>query len=130
MRTFGLWAAVVAWHDGDTFYGALDQGFGTFKAAGMAVVLDLSHVAMIELVPARHRLYGIDAAELSTGQAGTDATTAAAELVPPGIYPATSYKPDNFGRPLVDLVLPDGRTFADAMRAAGFAVPYKREITG
>lgn len=129
-KTFGLYAAVVGWHDGDTFYGAVDQGFGIFRAAGMRVLPlafgDAPASPRIVLEPARHRINGIDTAELSSGSAAAEATRYVATLVPPGIYPAVSYKPDSFGRPLVDLMLPDGRMLAQVMIDSGFAVPYRR----
>jgi endonuclease YncB( thermonuclease family) len=125
VKTFGLWVAVCGWHDGDTFYGVLDQGFNTVRAGGMLVNTTVDGgVAKVTLEPIRHRIYGINAPELKAGALGRDATVAAQQFAPPGIYAATSYHPDDFGRPIVDLVLPDGGLFSQRMLAGGFAVPY------
>ena len=122
-RTFGLWAAVVGWHDGDTFYGVIDQGFGMFRGASMVVV---PGQPFVQLLPTRIRAALIDSPELREGPPGVAATAAAMRLAPPGIYEATSYTPDEYGRPIVDLVLPGGRLFSAAMLEEGFAAPYRR----
>lgn len=124
MKTFGLWAAVWRWHDGDTFLGVLDHGLGWFQGAGLKIEFD-----SIVIEPIRHRCWGIDCPELKADRrpnpAGIAARVRAETLVPPGLYPAMSYKPDDFGRPLVDLVLPDGRLFSEVMIEDGFATVRK-----
>jgi endonuclease YncB( thermonuclease family) len=73
--------------------------------------------------PIRHRCWGINAPELKTGAPGSAARDFAASIAPPGVYEAVSYKPDDFGRPLVDLVLPTG-LFSETMISAGHAVRF------
>ncbi len=108
-RTWQVWAHVQTWHDGDTFYGYVDLS---------------SHVYLgTSDRPIRFRCALINAPELSTGKPGADATLLAQRLVPPGDYPATSTGLDNYGRPIIDLHLPDGRLFSVAMLAAGIP-PY------
>lgn len=116
---FRLAAAVLDWYDGDTFHGVLDHGLGWYQGKGLAVV---GGRAVVE--PIRHRCWLIDTPEMKTGAPGTAARDFARLLAPPGVYEAMSYKPDDFGRPLVDLVLADGRLFSAAMIAAGHAVRF------
>ena len=118
MKRFQLWVTVVSWHDGDTFYGVLDQALWTYKGR--------------DFKPVRHRCALIQAPELRlpggvVNPAGTAALEAAAVIAPPGDYECFSYKPDpdNFGRPLVDLVLADGGLFSAAMLAGGYAELYR-----
>lgn len=111
-KTFELWATVVAWHDGDTAYGWLDQGYWTYRGAAGK--------------PIRMRCALIAAPELDE-DGGIDAREYAKQLAPPGEYPCRAYKPDpdSFGRPLVDLMLPDGRLFSAAMLESGHASVYR-----
>jgi endonuclease YncB( thermonuclease family) len=110
-KTFTMWALVVRWVDGDTFAGVLDQGLYTYRGS-------LSS-------PIRMRCAIINAPEIKT-PTGPLAKAYAEELAPPGEYPCLSYKPDEYGRPLVDLLLPGGR-FSDLMLAAGHATVYGKE---
>lgn len=110
-RTWQVWAHVQSWHDADTFLGYVDLS---------------SHVYLgTSDRPIRFRCAKIQAPELSTGKPGADATDYARTLVPPGDYPATSIGLDNYGRPIIDLHLPDGSLFSDRMIAAGMAVQYR-----
>jgi len=109
--------SVLSWHDGDTWYGVVDQAFWTYRGR--------------DRDPVRCRAALIQAPELAVGgvpnPAGLAARDFAIALAPPGEYPCWSYKPapENYGRPLLDLVLPDGRLFSAAMLAAGHAVAYR-----
>ena len=109
-KTFGLWATVLRWVDGDTFAGFIDQGFNDFLGS-------TEH-------PVRVRCALINAPEMSTVR-GPEAWKYAQQIAPPGEYPCTSYRPDEYGRPLVDLHLPTG-LFSAVMLGAGQAVLYKR----
>jgi endonuclease YncB( thermonuclease family) len=110
-RTWQVWAHVQSWHDGDTWLGYVDLGAHVYLGTNDR--------------PIRFRCAKIQAPELSTGKPGADATEVARALVPAGDYPATSFGLDNYGRPLVDLHLSDGRLFSDAMLAARQAVAYR-----
>lgn len=114
VKEFRLWVRVLRWVDGDTFTGVLDQGYLTFCGR--------------ESDPVRFRCALINAPETKgdTLKAGLAAWTYAHELAPEGDYPCQAFKQDEFGRLLVDLILPDGRLFSDAMLTAGHAVPYTR----
>ena len=109
-REFRLWVTVLAWVDGDTFHGIIDQGFHTFAGS----VAD----------PIRIRCAKINAPELST-PGGPAAKALAEKLAPPGVYACTSYRPDKYGRPLLDLHLTGGRLFSDAMLTLGAAVEMR-----
>ena len=117
-KHFQLWCTVERWHDGDTFYGVVDQAYWTYRGR--------------DTRPIRCRAALIQAPELvMAGQpnpAGADALGFAAQLAPPGDYPCWAYKPDpeEYGRPLLDLILPDGRLFSEVMLTSGHAVPYRR----
>lgn len=110
-RRFMLWVSLLRWHDGDTFMAVVDQGFWTYRGR-----VDK---------PIRVRCALIQAPELGTTE-GPAALAFANSLAPPGEYPVWSYKPDpdNYGRPILDLILPDTRLFSAAMLAAGHAVRY------
>jgi len=110
-KRFQLWVKILDWHDGDTAHAVLDQGYWTYRGATDK--------------PVRVRCALINAPELDT-PAGPPARDFAAQLAPPGDYPCWSYKPDpdNYGRPLLDLILPDGRLFSTVMLEAGHAIPY------
>lgn len=113
-KTFRLWVLVLSWYDGDTFRGVLDQAFWTYKGS--------------ERKPIRHRCALIACPELHE-DGGIGAAKFAEEIAPAGIeYECVSYKPDpdNFGRPLVDLVLPGGDLFSQRMLASIHAKPYVR----
>lgn len=110
-KQFQVWAHIDHWIDGDTFSGWTDLSCRIYLGT-------CDH-------PIRFRCSIINAPELSTGQPGAEATTYARQIAPPGDYPATSTGLDTYGRPLLDLHLPDGRLFSAAMLSAGFAVPYK-----
>lgn len=114
-KRFQLWTTVVAWIDGDTYRGVVDHAL--WKYTGQINK------------PVRVRCALIAAPELNEG-GGIAARDYAEQLAPPGEYPCWAYKPDpdNFGRPLIDLILPDGRLFSGAMLDAGHAGPYTREI--
>jgi endonuclease YncB( thermonuclease family) len=117
MKTFQLWVSVIDWHDGDTWHGVVDQALWTYRGR--------------DSKPVRCRAALIQAPELVVAgrldERGLAARDFAATLAPPGDYPCWSYRPDpeNYGRPLLDMILPDGRLFSAAMIAAGYAVPYK-----
>lgn len=110
-RTWQVWAHVQEWIDGDTWKGYVDLGCHVYLGTSDR--------------PIRFRCSLINAPEKSAGAAGAESTAYARSLVPPGDYPATSTGLDNYGRPLVDLHLPDGRLFSRAMLDAGFAVLYR-----
>ena len=114
-KTFQLWVSVHRWVDGDTFTGVLDQGYYSYRGR--------------ETKPVTMRCALIDTPETKrdTLAAGIAATQYAQALVPLGDYPCQAFKPDQYGRPLVDLILPDGRLFSEAMITAGHAVLYKRK---
>lgn len=99
---------VFSWIDGDTCRASLDLGVHVFYGSR-------DH-------PVRLRMAHINSPEMSTPQ-GQPAKAAAEQLVPPGRYACISTGLDNYGRPLVDIPLPDGRLFSAAMLAGGFAVP-------
>lgn len=125
--TFRVRVAVSSWHDGDTFYGALDQGVGIFRAGGMNVDVE---TGIISLDPIRHRAALIQAPELEKNgveqQSGIDALNYAKQIAPPGIYECITYKSDDvFDRPLIDLILSSGLVFSTVMLGAGMAVSYK-----
>lgn len=109
-KQFQLWVTVVSWHDGDTCLGVCDLSCHTFLGR-----LDK---------PIRFRCALINAPELATPE-GPAARDFAATLAPPGEYPCTSTGLDNYGRPLLDLHLPDGRLFSAAMLTSGHAVLYR-----
>jgi len=76
------------------------------------------------------RVYGMNAPEHGT-PAGAIATAAASALLPPGsnvtirTHKATANQGfEKFGRWLAEIFLPDGRSFAEVMIAAGNAVFY------
>lgn len=110
-KTFVLWTTVLRWVDGDTYAGFIDQGFNDF----------LGSIGN----PVRCRLALINAPEIRT-DAGVAALRYAEQIAKPGEYQCISYKPDEYGRPLVDLALGDGRMFSEAMIQAGHAVVYRR----
>jgi endonuclease YncB( thermonuclease family) len=127
--TFKVRVALVRWHDGDTFFGVLDQGRGIFHAAGMHLVHHEGEDPTVEVEVLRHRCAKIQAPELVAAKqvspAGAAATKYARELAPPGIYECLTYKADdNFDRPLIELILSEGLMFSDVMLAAGHAIPY------
>lgn len=111
-RLFQLWVRVVDWYDADTFHGVLDQALWTYRGR-----LDK---------PQRMRCALIQAPE-AHDPGGPAATAYARQVAPPAEYPCWSYKPDpdTYGRPLLDLILPDGRLFSTTMLTAGHARPYK-----
>lgn len=110
-KTFQLWVTVVSWHDGDTFYGVLDHGCRIYTGS--------------KDKPPRFRCGRINAPELDTPE-GPVARDYAAKIAPPGEYACVSTGIDTYGRPLLELLLPDGRLFTEVMLAAKFAAPYKR----
>lgn len=110
-RTWQVWVSVYDWHDGDSFHGCCDLSCRVYIGSA-------AH-------PVMFRTAIINAPEVATGKPGADATAYAWQLVPPGDYPATSTGLDEYGRPLLDIHLPDGRLFSDAMLAAGMAVRYR-----
>jgi endonuclease YncB( thermonuclease family) len=116
-KKFQLWVSVFSWHDADTFRGVVDQALWTYRGRDSKPVLCRAALIQAPELIVAGRSY----------QVGLAARDFAAELAPPGEYPCWSYKPDpeNYGRPLLDLILPDGRLFSAAMIAAGYAVPYK-----
>lgn len=117
-KTYQEWVAVTSWYDGDTFYGVLDLGNRIFLGGGLAVA-----DGHVEVKTIRQRCALIQAAEEKT-PGGPTARDYAAQLAPPGLYPCVTYKaPEEYGRPLIDLILPAGR-FSDLMLAAKMAVPY------
>lgn len=109
-RTWQVWVHVQEWIDGDTLRGYCDLGAHVYLGTNDR--------------PIRFRCAIINAPEVSTGKAGLASTAYAWSIAPPGDYAATSLGLDNYGRPLVDLHLPDGRMFSEAMLAAGQAVVY------
>jgi endonuclease YncB( thermonuclease family) len=109
-KRFQLWTTVMSWYDGDTYRGVLDQG--------------LSHYYGRESKPKRMRCSIIQAPESETAD-GPSATEYAVMLAPPGDYACWSTGLDDYGRPLIDLILPDGRLFSKTMLDAGKAVRYR-----
>lgn len=109
-KTFRLWVTVIRWIDGDTFTGVIDQGYYTYKGR--------------ETKPIRIRCAIIQAPEMKQA-GGPTALLYASEMAPPGEFECISYKPDEYGRPLLDLILPDGDLFSARMLAAGQAIRYK-----
>lgn len=101
---------IFFWHDGDTFYGIVDRGNGDYKG---------KHSKL-----ARVRMARIQAPEL-VDPGGIEATKFADSLAPAGEYCCVPYGLDNYGRPLVDLILPMGRLFSTEMITAGHAKVYK-----
>lgn len=69
-KTFRLWATIRSAHDGDTLYGDVDQGMGTWNKG-----LSKSGVGL--------RLYGVNARELKT-PGGIEARDNLARLIPVG----------------------------------------------
>lgn len=110
-RTYTLWTTILRWVDGDTYSGFISLGFHTYLGS----VED----------PIRIRCALIQAPELKAA-GGTSAKAHAEEIAPLGERQCVSYRPDEYGRPLVDLILPDGRLFSDVMLESGHAVPYVR----
>lgn len=109
-KLFQLWVTVIRWVDGDTFYGVLDHGVRIYTGRTDK--------------PVRFRCAIINAPELATDP-GKAALAYAEQLVPAGDYPCYSTGLDEYGRPLLDLMLPGGR-FSDLMMAAGQADRYGR----
>lgn len=122
-KVFSLYATIIRWHDGDTFYGVIDQGFYAYMGTPWK--------------PVSCRIAGIDTPELRLegrpNPAGEQALAYARMLVPElSDLRCVSYKPPGLGagfaigaRPVLDLVLPDGVYFSAAMVAAGQAVKVK-----
>lgn len=108
-KSFQMWVRIYRFVDADTFTGQLDQGYGSYRGT--------------EAHPVRFRIAHINAPELKTPE-GPLAKAYAEEIAPPGTYPAATFKPDEYGRLLVDLLLPDG-LFSEQMLAAGHAVKYR-----
>lgn len=125
--TFQERVAVSRWHDGDTFYGVLDQGVGIFRGGGLHID-PVSGEVIVETIRMRCAL--IQAPELTVdgkmNPRGQDALNYAKFLIIPGVYSCVTYKADDvFDRPLVDVMLPNGNLFSTEMLNAGHAVPYK-----
>lgn len=110
-KQWQVWVTVFDFHDGDSFKGVCDLGCRVYIGS-------VAH-------PVMFRCAIINAPELNTGKPGADATAYARSLVPPGEYPAISTGLDEYARPLLDIRLPDGRLFSDAMLSAGHAVLYR-----
>lgn len=110
-RQWQIWVTVIDWWDGDSAHCVADLGCRVYIGSEKNPVMLRSGI--------------INAPELSTGAAGIAARDYATSIAPPGLYPATSTGLDNYGRPLVDLHLSDGRLFSTAMLAAGQAVLYR-----
>lgn len=110
-RTWQVWVTVLSWRDGDSFKGICDLGCRVFIGSVDSPVMFRTSI--------------INAPELSTGKPGADATEFARQIAPPGLYAATSTGLDEYARPLLDLHLPDGRLFSDAMLSAGRAIRYR-----
>ncbi len=106
-----MWVTVISWHDGDSFRGVCDLGCRIYIGSTTSPIMFRTSI--------------INAPELSVGKPGVDATEYARKIAPPGLYAATSTGLDEYARPLLDLHLPDGRLFSDAMLAAGMAVVYR-----
>lgn len=110
-KTWLIWVSVLDWHDGDSAHCVADLGCRIYIGSH-------EHPVML-------RSGLINAPELSTGEPGAAATAYAQQIAPPGDYQATSTGLDEYGRPLIDLHLPDGRLFSEAMLAAGQAVSFR-----
>lgn len=131
--------AIVGWYDPDTAYAVLDQGNQVFRGGGMDV--EQLHSAnargdgwTVTLQPIRHRCALIQAPEKyldprtrrQPNPAAAASYAEALRLAPPGVYECTTYKaPEEFGRPLFDLHLPDGSLFSERMLTGGFAERYR-----
>lgn len=111
MKVFQLWVEVFEWIDGDTFKGILDHGCGIYSGSARK--------------PLRYRCSGIDAPELPTS-AAVISRRFACSLVPSGQYPCISTGLDLYGRPLLDIRLPDDRLFSEVMVAEGMAKIYRK----
>jgi endonuclease YncB( thermonuclease family) len=109
IKQFLLYVRVFRWRDGDTFYGILDHGRHLYYGS--------------EIDLPRFRCARIDAPELGTPEADA-ATEYARKIAPPGEYQCWSTKLDEYGRPLIDLIV-SGGLFSDLMLAAGHAKIYK-----
>lgn len=110
----GYTCKVIRWLDGDTLDVAVDLGF--FLVLNMRV-----------------RVYGINAPEIHSvdpaeKRAGQAALAHANLLVPPDslvtIRGVKGNDKEKFGRWLAEIVLPDGRNFAEEMIATGQGKPY------
>jgi endonuclease YncB( thermonuclease family) len=99
-------AEVLDVHDGDTYRLRVDLGFRC------AVTIQC-------------RLHGVDAPELNTPE-GKAARNFALEAIEGGEVVIQSYKDQrSFERWVCDVWLPDGRSLADTLVQAGYAVPMK-----
>jgi endonuclease YncB( thermonuclease family) len=116
VTTFGSYPArVLDWHDGDTAHLNLDLGFG--------IILSAYSVTGHPVISCR--IFGINAPELNTVE-GLASLAYAAQLCPPGTQVSViSHSWDKYGgRFDGEIILPDGRSFGQAMIDAGQALPY------
>jgi endonuclease YncB( thermonuclease family) len=96
-------------HDGDTVICSIDLGW---------------HISVLSAV----RVDGLAAPELST-QTGKAARDFALQLLPPGIGVTIVSKKllgttEKYGRVLADVLIPPGKSFAEAMIEAGHGKPW------
>ena len=124
-KVFSLYAVIVYWIDGDTFYGVIDQGFYSYMGTPWK--------------PVSCRVFGINTPEMRVSGRPNPAGQAALEyariLAPEGHdYRVVSIKPPGLGagfaigaRPVLDLILPDGGLFRDSMIRMGHAQPETRK---
>lgn len=111
-KTFQLWATIGSVHDGDTAYGEVDQGMGTWSKG-----LSKSGVGL--------RLYGCNAREL-TDPGGVEARDYLATLIPVGTeLPILCVNWDKWaGRIDVSITLPKVGDLTAHLIREQWAVPY------
>ena len=108
-KLFLLCVRVFDWHDGDSFHGILDHGCRIYQGTVDELLM--------------YRCARINTPELPSPEA-IAARDYANKIAPPGEYQCWSTKLDEYGRPLLDLLVPGG-LFSELMLAAGHAQLYK-----
>jgi len=124
---FRAQVAVTGWYDADTCYGVLDSGYGRYWGKSIRVVPTgyVTDRPTVIVEPQRLRAALIDAPEnTEIDGSGLRAAEFARSLVPLGVHRCDTYKLDNFGRPMVDIVTTQG-LFSQVMLDAGHAWVYR-----